>query len=229
VRQGAEGFGYSWVPGCSTSAARGGAVVMCDERPAQASTSPNPRGDRPALRTVAGKVAAGMAAVSLACSSPQVNSRSAVRNAGRRTAAVMGETLGMQSLACMPQCPGRSNLASARDALLHDGVSAWRVSRTCRACARAYLCRLPVLRELAQATRAQQGQAAAVGASETQVQSGKKVEPGQVAVAAGVAASGIYLFRRAGGPDSGAADGKASNPLLAAIAPKPKPENATGV
>ena len=81
-----------------------------------------------------------------------------------------------------------------------------------------------------QSTRALQGKAAAVSASEAEVQqTSKKLEQGQVAAAVGVAASGIYLFRRAGGPDSGAADGKASNPLLAAIAPKPKPENATGV
>ena len=45
----------------------------------------------------------------------------------------------------------------------------------------------------------------------------------------GVAAGGIYFFRRSSGPESSATTDKPISPLLAAIAPKPKPENATGL
>jgi hypothetical protein len=63
-------------------------------------------------------------------------------------------------------------------------------------------------------------------------QSSKRLDEGKVAATVGgvgVAASGIYFFRRSSGPESSATTDKAVNPLLAAIAPKPKPENATGV
>ena len=69
------------MPGRAASAARGGwPVVMCDQRPSLASPEPNSS----SLKSkVAGKVAAVLAAVSLACASPQVSRRSpAVHNIG---------------------------------------------------------------------------------------------------------------------------------------------------
>ena len=63
-------------------------------------------------------------------------------------------------------------------------------------------------------------------------QSSKRLDEGKVAAAVGgvgVAVSGIYFFRRSSGPESSATTDKPISPLLAAIAPKPKPENATGV
>lgn len=70
-----------------------------------------------------------------------------------------------------------------------------------------------------------------VGAKEP-TQSSKRLEEGKVvaAVGGGVVASGIYFFfRKAGGPEINVATDRPINSLLAAIAPKAQPENATGV
>ena len=64
----------------AASATRGGRpVIMCDQRPALVSPKP----DSSSLKSkVAGKVAAVLAAVSLACASPQVSRRTAVHTIG---------------------------------------------------------------------------------------------------------------------------------------------------
>lgn len=65
--------------------------------------------------------------------------------------------------------------------------------------------------------------------SKEPAQSSKRLDEGKVAAAVGVTASGIYFFRRYSVQESSVTTEKPINPLLAAIAPKPKPENATGV